>query len=123
MGKRWEKSPPDLIACFDAALPRDEQVVRRTMFGYPCAFANGNMFGGLHKDRLFVRLPEAERRALLGEPGARPFEPMPGRPMAEYVVVPRPMSNPGLSRWLDTALRYAAGLPPKPGRAGRQTAP
>ncbi len=115
-GSRWKKSPPDLIARFDAALPRDERVERRSMFGYPCAFTNGNMFCGLHEDRLVVRLPEADRRILLEEPGARIFEPMPGRLMKEYVVVPRPLSNPELSKWLATALRYAAALPPKAAR-------
>jgi TfoX/Sxy family transcriptional regulator of competence genes len=89
------------------------------MFGYPCAFVNGNMFGGLHEERLFVRLDEAGRRRLLREPGATPFEPMPGRRMTEYVVVPHPLTNRNLPKWLRAALRYAAGLPPKPGRAKR----
>jgi len=32
---RWRKSPPELIAVFDAALPDDRRVQRRSMFGYP----------------------------------------------------------------------------------------
>ena len=109
----WKKSPPELIARFDAVLPSDGRVERRTMFGFPCAFANGHMFTGLHEDRLFVRLSQSERSALLMHAEARPFEPMPGRPMAEYVVVPGSLSNRDLAGWLDVALCYVTSLPPK----------
>ena len=34
----WSKSPPDLIARFDAALPGHPGLVRKPMFGYPAAF-------------------------------------------------------------------------------------
>jgi len=29
------------------------------VFGYPCAFVNGNMFAGLFQTELFVRLSES----------------------------------------------------------------
>lgn len=110
----WKKSPPELIERFNAALPVDHRVERRTMFGYPCAFANGNMFGGLHEHRCFVRLGDPQRQTLLDLPGASAFEPIAGRRMTEYVVVPDAFSRADLSKWLALALRYAAGLPPKP---------
>jgi len=116
MSNHWKKSPPQLIERFGTALPSDERVERRSMFGYPCAFVNGNMFCGLHEDRLIVRLAEPERARLLEEPGARQFEPFPGRRMTEYVVVPDPLANPSLQRWLSRAFKYAASLPPKPAR-------
>lgn len=109
----WKKAPAELIARFDAVLPRDQRVERRTMFGYPCAFVNGNMFCGLHEDRLIVRLPEAGRCRLVEAGDASPFEPWPGRRMKEYVVVPRPLVNPDLPRLLGAGLAYAAGLPAK----------
>jgi len=109
----WKKSPPELIARFDEALPRDPRVERRQMFGYPCAFTNGNMFTGLHQDKLFVRLAEKERGELLRRAGARPFEPMPGRPMAEYVVVPDSLPRQQLAKWIAAALEYASALPAK----------
>jgi TfoX/Sxy family transcriptional regulator of competence genes len=112
----WKKSSAALIERFSRALPDDPEVQRRSMFGYPCAFVSGNMFCGLHEERLFVRLGESERRRLLREPGACPFEPMPGRRMTEYVVVPDPLGNRNLAKWLSAALRYAASLPPKPQR-------
>jgi TfoX/Sxy family transcriptional regulator of competence genes len=111
----WRKSPPELIAAFDAALPDDRRVQRRKMFGYPCAFTGGNMFTGLHQENLIVRLPEEERARLLREPGAAVFEPMPGRQMKQYVAVPPEVIEDGeeLRGWMTIALDYAASLPPK----------
>jgi TfoX/Sxy family transcriptional regulator of competence genes len=119
MRMAWRKSPPDLIAAFDAALPDDRRVQRRSMFGYPCAFARGNMFTGLHQESLIVRLPEEERARLLRHPGASIFSPMPGRVMKEYVAVPPEIvdDEEALRRWMTISLDYAASLPAK-GRKG-----
>lgn len=87
----------------------------RKMFGYPCAFVNGQMLCGVFADRLMVRLSEEDRAKFLKLPGAKPFEPMPGRPMKEYVEVPRAMmeSTAELRKWLKKSLAYAQSLPPK----------
>ncbi len=92
------------------------------MFGYPCAFVNGNMFSGLHEENLIVRLPEAEQESLLRVAGARPFEVM-GRRMREYVAVPPAMYEQpaSLRRWLAAAFAYAAELPAKE-KAKKKTA-
>ncbi len=42
----WTKSPPEIIAAFERAAPKDPRVVRRPMFGYPALFLNGNMLSG-----------------------------------------------------------------------------
>ncbi|MBI3784315.1 MAG: TfoX/Sxy family protein [Deltaproteobacteria bacterium] len=112
---KWQKSPPQLIEAFDAALPNDPSVARRKMFGYPCAFVGGNMFCGLHQDNLIVRLDAAGRAKLLKEKGAALFEPMPGRVMREYVVVPPAIKTDAkrLASWLANGFAYAASLPPK----------
>ena len=112
---RWSKSPPALVEAFAAALPDDPRVERRSMFGHPAAFANGQLFAGLHQDDLMVRLGETERAALLALPGAKPFAPMPGRVMREYAVVPAALhaDRRALHAWLKKALAYACGLPPK----------
>jgi hypothetical protein len=112
---KWRKSPEELAATFHGALPADPSVVRRQMFGYPAAFVDGNMATGLHQEDLVVRLPAPRRQALLGTPGARIFEPMPGRPMKEYVVVPPAVvaKPPALRGWISEALAYAATLPSK----------
>jgi TfoX/Sxy family transcriptional regulator of competence genes len=59
------------------------------MFGGPAYFVNGNMFAGVLGEQLMVRLDADDRAELLdADPGAVPFEPMPGRPMREYVTLP-----------------------------------
>ncbi len=85
------------------------------MFGYPCAFVNGNMFTGLHQEALIVRLGEDDRERLIDEAGARQFEPMPGRPMREYVALPEPMleDRDKLIEIIRSAKQFAASLPPK----------
>jgi hypothetical protein len=85
------------------------------MFGYPCAFLGGHMFCGLFQDHFILRLPEAERAKFLKEKGAAIFEPMPGRPMKEYVLVPPKLldSDAALQPWLRVSREYVAGLPPK----------
>jgi len=109
------------MATFASALPHAPEVERRSMFGYPCAFVHGQMFAGLHEQNLLVRLPEKERARLLAEPGARRFEPWPGRVMREYVAVPPAMQADAVAvrRWMQRALVYARTLPAKPARPRR----
>jgi TfoX/Sxy family transcriptional regulator of competence genes len=85
------------------------------MFGYPCAFVAGNLFAGLHQESVIVRLTESERAAGMAELGACKLEPMPGRPMREYIAVPKAelKGTRQLSVWLQRALDYAASLPAK----------
>src|SRR5262245_20245670 len=111
----WKKSSERLVTTFDAALPRDPRIERRTMFGFPCAFVNRNMFAGLHEERLFVRLDRLGRERLISVHEARPFEPMAGRVMREYVVVPEVLigNRQRLAGLMANALRYVAGLPVK----------
>jgi TfoX/Sxy family transcriptional regulator of competence genes len=112
--KKWERSSPELIARFDACLPKAAGVERRQMFGCPCAFVNGNMFTGVHEQRLIVRLPEKQRAALSKEPDAKPFVVM-GRTMREYVAFERPLERTPreIGAWMKKALDYALALPPK----------
>jgi TfoX/Sxy family transcriptional regulator of competence genes len=112
---KFKKSPPELIQQFDLALAPFPKAERRQMFGYPCAFANGNMFVGLFADRLMLRLSDDERAKFLKLKGARLFEPFPGRPMREYVEVPPEVLNSKakLKNWLSKSYAYALALPAK----------
>jgi hypothetical protein len=40
---QWIRSPAHLAERFAAALPDHPDIVRKPMFGYPAAFANGNL--------------------------------------------------------------------------------
>jgi TfoX/Sxy family transcriptional regulator of competence genes len=110
----WQKSSPELVSRFDACLPKAAGVERKQMFGYPCAHVNGNMFAGLHEQRLALRLAEQDRAALLQRAGSAPFEVM-GRTMREYVVITNALERTprDLSAWMQRALAYAQTLPAK----------
>jgi TfoX/Sxy family transcriptional regulator of competence genes len=85
------------------------------MFGNISAFVNGNMFSGLFGNDIFVRLSDKNRQELLEEKGASLLEPMKGKPMKEYVVVPNAWKNkPETIRlWLSRSLDWTSTLPPK----------
>ncbi len=51
------------------------------------------MLCGVFADRLMLRLSDEDRARFLKLPGARPFEPTPGRVMKEYVEVPPGLLN------------------------------
>lgn len=111
----WRKSPSELIERFYAALPDGPLVERRKMFGYPCAFVNGNMFTGLHQENLIVRIGEQERDEAVAKGTGDVFEPMPGRVMREYLSLsPSAIAD---ARRLNAAVRkafeYTVALPAK----------
>jgi TfoX/Sxy family transcriptional regulator of competence genes len=114
MKPKWKKSPPDLIAAFDAAIAGKPGVERRQMFGYPCAFLNGNMLTGLFEDKMMVRLSEADRAKAALQAAAVPFAPG-GRPMREYAVLPAEIitDKRKLGGWIKRAIDYVGSLPPK----------
>lgn len=114
-GGKWRKSPTSLIELLTSVLPDDTAIEKRQMFGYPCAFMNGNMFTGLHQEALIVRLGADDRKRLIDEAGARQFEPMPGRPMREYIALPEPVLNDRekLIEIIRLAKQFAASLAPK----------
>jgi TfoX/Sxy family transcriptional regulator of competence genes len=114
-GTSWEKSPPELVAAFAALVERRPELTARNMFGYPAAFVGGHLTTCLHGHRWIVRLDDEARAELLGQPGAARFEPMPGRPMKEYVVLPAELAaDPSApDAWVDRAIAHVRTLPPK----------
>jgi len=110
----FRKSPPGLIARFDELARLTAEADRRQMFGYPTCVLRGNMLMGLHEDSLILRLAEADRAEFLSRHHAATFEPMPGRPMKEYVVVPPSLvSDDAIGDWVRRSLAYAKQLPAK----------
>jgi TfoX/Sxy family transcriptional regulator of competence genes len=106
----WKKVPAELAARFDAALPVVADVQRRKMFGCPAAFVNGNLFAGLHEDRLMVRLPAMA--------GKHPCVMM-GRTMKEYALFhdALEMADRDLAGWVAQAYAFARALPAKAAKA------
>ncbi len=112
----WRKAPADLVAAFDRVIPVGRGIERRKMFGYPAAFLGGHLFAGLHQEDFILRLPAADRAELTATHGARPFEPMAGRVMRDYVALPSALVADGeaLGPWIERAIAHAATLPAKP---------
>ena len=111
----FTKAPEEMVSLFDKAMKDFPMATQRKMFGYPAAFVNGNMFTGLFQDEMFLRLSDEDRAAIRKEYGTPLFEPIPGRPMRGYVLVPRYVLNsPRLLRtWLTKGMDYCKSLPPK----------
>ena len=112
---QFEKSSPELIEFFEQSVPDLPEIIHKKLFGYPACYINGNLFTSLYAKNMMVRLPEDKRKTLLEEPDTHMFEPMPGRPMREYVVLSQTILNDPkeLRRWLDASIAYAKTLPPK----------
>ena len=87
----------------------------KPMFGNMGAFVNGNMFASLFGDDVWVRLSDEERPGLLAFDGTSVPEPMPGKPMKEYVALPAAWrAEPQrIHKWVERSLDWAQGLPPK----------
>ena len=113
----WEKSPAALVAAFGDVVGRFPEATQRKMFGYPAAFIGGNLVTSLYQDRWVVRLPDDERERLLDEDGAGPFEPMPGRPMKGFAMLPPSAATDAeaAASWVERAVAYGRTLPPKKG--------
>lgn len=111
---KFTKTPPEIVAAFDAASPSRKDIERKTMFSYPALFVKGNMFAFTFGPKIAVRADEATR----AKPGVKRFQPMPGRPMGEYVEVPASdMKGAPLKKWMTSGLAYAETLPQKAKKA------
>lgn len=111
----WKKVPTELAARFDAALPVLADIERRKMFGCPAAFVNGNLFAGLHEDRLMVRLPvQAPNRPCV----------IMGRTMKDYALFPNAleMADRDIAGWVGQAYAFTRALAPKPPNAAKAPA-
>jgi TfoX/Sxy family transcriptional regulator of competence genes len=111
----WERSPVELSERFVAVTDGLPEIARKKMFGEIAGFVNGNMVTGLHAGRWFVRLTGDAKAEALALPGAGPFEPMPGRPMGDYIVLPPGVvaDDTALTGWLERAVAVGRTLKPK----------
>ena len=97
---------------FRSLVPDAPDVEVKPMFGNLGAFVNGNMFMGLFGSDVGLKLPDADQRELLTEPGAGPFGPE-ERPMGGYVTLPPAWNDHDAKPWIDKSLAYVSALPAK----------
>ena len=110
----FDKSPPELVTRFGEILEAYPDAERKKMFGYPAAFVGGNMATGLFADKWVVRLPDDEiEPAKVG--GAGSFEPMPGKPMKAFMVIPAADvdDDAAIGAWVERGIAFARSMPPK----------
>ncbi|MGD2124476.1 MAG: TfoX/Sxy family protein [Desulfobacteraceae bacterium] len=86
----------------------------KSMFGGVCHLLNGNMFCGVYKDFLILRLGEENGNKALALPHVRPFD-ITGKPMKGWVMVEQDgfRADHDLASWLNQAREFASSLPPK----------
>ena len=110
----FTKSPPELVERFGSVLDEFPDAERRKMFGYPAAFVGGNLATSLFHDRWVVRLPDDEIESAKAG-GAASFEPMPGKPMKGFVLVPPDdvSDDRRIRGWVERGLARARSMPPK----------
>jgi len=119
---KMPKPSEDARTAFAELVPSGPAITMKPMFGNLAGFVNGNMFAGLFGEDLFVRLPDDECAAVRKD-GGRDFEPMAGRAMKGYVLVPadwraQPQAvAPLVERALEVTSRMPAKEQKKPARS------
>ncbi len=91
---RYDELADDLAA-------RNDDVTLGKMFGMPCVKRGGKAVAGFWQESVVFKLPDATaRERALALDGAELFDPMGGRPMKEWVVVPAAHADewPGLAK-------------------------
>ena len=120
----WVKIPKEHFAVFEAALPDDDRIETKQMFGGLAAMLNGQMMGGLFGLTALVKLSPSDYTALVKKGGV-PFDPMGnGRVMAETLVLPASEfeDRKRLAAWLTKARDYVATLPVKKAKPKKKPA-
>jgi hypothetical protein len=86
----------------------------KKMFGGICHLLNGNMFCGVYKDFLILRLGPGNDGEALKQPHVRPFD-ITGRPMKGWVMVAEDgfKGDEELENWLDLTRKFVETLPLK----------
>lgn len=93
------------------------------MFGFPAYFANNNILAGIFEDDLFIRLSEPYRKEIISKfDEVMPFEPIKGRIMKEYVVLPDSIYNDQekFHEWLNRSFDFVSFLPQKKAKSNKK---
>jgi TfoX/Sxy family transcriptional regulator of competence genes len=91
-----------------------ENTDSKRMFGGICHLLSGNMFCGVYKDFLILRLGEEKAEKALRLPFVKPFD-ITGRPMKGWIMVKQEgfKNEEELDAWLNQAKEFVRTLPAK----------
>lgn len=118
----WKKPSQELMGLLASSM-EPFKAEKKKMFGSTVYFTNGNMFTGVHEDHIFLRLSEKDRAEIKAEfKETAPFEPMKGRTMKEYVVIPPGLyeNEEAFKPWVERSMGYAKSLPQKTVKAKKK---
>ena len=103
-----------LAALCREQLQRQPGIVEKKMFGGLGFLLNGNMCIGVWKDCLIIRAGLERYEAFLEEPHTRPFD-ITGKAMRGWLMVEPPgvAEDAALRTWVNRAVEFVGGLPPK----------
>lgn len=110
-----EKPSPEFLERFEELVDVVPEADRKLVFGSPSCLVGGNMFFGVHSSGLFVKLSPEGGAELLAD-GGTPFEPMPGRAMGGFYVLPAG----DVTDWVRRAYDHALTLPAKKRKAAKR---
>jgi TfoX/Sxy family transcriptional regulator of competence genes len=104
----------ELAERIHALIGEHPDLTERKMFGGIAFMVNGNMFCGITRDDLMVRVGPERFEEALASPGARPMD-LTGRPMKGMAFIgPEGYAeDDALRGWVEQTLDYARSLPPK----------
>ena len=103
-----------LDARIKKVVARWKHTTDKKMFGGVCHLVNGNMFCGVHKDSLILRLGEETALEAMSAKDVREFD-ITGKPMKGWIMVAENgyKSDKDLRSWLEKAKAFAKTLPAK----------
>lgn len=98
----------------DQLLSAQDGVTARKMFGGLAFMLDGNMYVGIHRDRLMVRVGPEGYEDALERPHCKPMD-ITGRPMKGWVMVDAEgvAADTDLAAWVYLGVRFASSLPAK----------
>ena len=104
----------EIEARIKKVISRWKNTQSKKMFGGICHLLDGNMFCGIYKDFLILRLGEEECKEALKLPFSHPFD-ITGKPMKGWVMVEKEgfKSDDDLKAWLVKAEEFVTTLPSK----------
>jgi len=110
---------PALITAYETALPDDERIQRKTMFGSPCAFVNRQMFFGTFEESIVARVGPKRVQVLAEHDGMQVFTLSPEKQWDDYVQMDPTVAPDMFAELASEALAWAAALPKKTKRPKR----
>jgi hypothetical protein len=104
---------PHLTDLMRTALQRRRGFSEKRMFGTWCWMYEGNMVCGVGVGRYMFRVGKPQEAQALSRPGATPVV-FSGKKMGGFVWVDADAAlEDGLDSWIDQAMQFVGGLPPK----------